>query len=144
MSRTMPFGSRLLLLVLLCSTGCSNHQTLADRLAEATRVVACKRTNPHEAVSISFEGEEAQRIVRAVSSAKPSGGDAAPSANAIRIEFLRGTNRLAIIECVEGLFWIPSEKIVYYSDNTQTLSRLEAIPQEKWHPMSEEAYWKVR
>jgi hypothetical protein len=135
---------QLLLLVLLCALGCSNHQTLSDRLAGATRVVAYKRTNPQEALSISFEGEEAQRIIRAVSAAKPSGGDAAPSANAIKIEFLKGTNCLAVIESEQGLFWMPSEKIVYYSDETRTLSRLEAIPQDKWHPIPEAVYWKVR
>lgn len=144
MSCSIPFGLIFLLLLVFCSVGCSNQHKLADELAGATRVIVYKRTNPNEAVSISFEGEDATRIVRAVSSAKPNGGNAAPPADAIKIEFLSGTNRLAVIECTEGVFWMPGGKPLYHSDESQTLSGLETIPREMWQSIPYEVYRMVR
>lgn len=127
------------------SDGCSRQSKLADRIAGANRVIVLRRTAPHEAVSMAIEGKEVIAIIRAVSSATPNkarGGGAPPAFDDnIKIEFLKGSNMLAVLVSNEGVF---SNDDKEYLDDTGRLSALRSASLEKWQPTSYEQYQRPR
>jgi len=134
-------GLGFLLLAIVCFSSCTRQSGFAERITDANRVTVVKRTAPNVAVSISLEGEEARRIVRALSSAQARESNVPPPATALRIEFLKGTNRLAVLNALEGLFWADGKQ---FEDGTGALLALEGTPPEQWKVISYEAYQALR
>src|SRR6266404_284677 len=133
MKHATAIPSCLLLLALAVSERCSRQSKLADQIAGANRVIVLKRTAPREAVSMSLEGEEAITIIRAAASATPykiRGGGAAPAFDDnIKLEFLRGSNTLAVLISNEGVFSTDGKE---YLDDTGALRALRSAPLGKW------------
>ena len=144
MKQATVFPLCLFLLAMVAFDGCSRQSRLADRIIGANHVLVLKRTGPHEAVSMSIEGEEVSAVVRAASSATAKAREAGPppafDAN-IKIAFLKGSNVLAVVIANEGRFAIDDQE---YVDGTGTLRALGSAPIEKWRPTSYEQYQRPR
>lgn len=138
-SEIIGFG--ILTIATACFSGCTRQSGLAQIVSDANRVNVVKRTAPNIAVGILLEGQEARRIVKAVSSARPRVSDVPPPATALQIEFLRGTNRLAVLVASEGLFWVDGKE---FEDETGSLLTLEGTPSEQWKVISYEVYQGLR
>ena len=122
MKRNTPFGTCLLLLAFLPCLGCSRQAQFVDRIAGADRLVLAKVSSTNGTVKISIEGSEVRDILSAVRSARSGAGDAAPPYyEAVKIQFLKGTNALGDIVAYEDLFWMDKET---YQDDTGTVRRL--------------------
>jgi hypothetical protein len=97
----------------------------ARRIANADRVVVTMLRTP---VSITITGEDARRLVQAVSSAKRERlpwGTAYACIFDVRVTFFEGTNALGEILSCMGLFIVSGKK---YHDDTGTLVTLAATP----------------
>ena len=94
---------------------------------------------------MSIEGKEAVAIIRAVLSATPNkarGGGPPPAFNGdIKIEFLKGSNMMAVLISNEGVFSTGDKE---YLDSTGALSALGSAPPENWQPTSYEQYQRPR
>jgi hypothetical protein len=89
-------GPVLILGAVMGLSACSPQTKLARQFAGADCVVV---TNVYHGIGISVTGDEARRVVRAVSSARKLPPETLTSAE-VRTEFYRGTNFLgAVLGC---------------------------------------------
>jgi hypothetical protein len=97
----------------------------ARRIANADRAVASMKQG---AVSITIAGEDAKRLVQAISSAKrerPPWGMSDACIYDVRITFFRGTETLGDILSCTRLFIVGGKK---YRDETGVLGELAVSP----------------
>jgi hypothetical protein len=121
------------MLGVLCN--CSREVKFSERIAQADRVVVTKPGQDGTPASLAVSGADAQGIVKAVASAQQS-GDVPPDANALKIEFFKGTNLLGALLTSEGCFWPQTpgrDYLVEYWDGTGTLTNFVRSSSEKWH-----------
>ena len=87
--------------------GCSSEQEQVVRtIANADRVVLVRRPNGGIPRTILIQGDEVQRIAKAISEAIPIKEELSPHYNSTEVTFLNGTNRLAQFSFGHGCFWI--------------------------------------
>jgi hypothetical protein len=128
MHRNAKRAVALLLIVVAGLCACSRQSTLARRIAKADRVIA---TNRYGGFSISITGEEARRVIQAVSAAKKENPliEASPD---LRIEFFQGTNLLGAVGMCRSVIGIDGTS---YSDRTGVLEALDdKYRQERLNP----------
>jgi hypothetical protein len=86
-------------------SGCSPQAKLVSDLAQADRVVL-QKPGLGRGATISIQGDEIHQLVRAISLATPDGTELAPDNAFAVLQFLKGTNQIAILQCGPGRFWL--------------------------------------
>lgn len=120
--------SSLLLLALVGFTACSDQKRIGRTLNQADRVIYAKN---YEDLYISITGEEVGKIVQAIASGKKESPLVAATPS-FRLEFFKGTNRLASITNSSSVFWVGNKP---FSDSTGTLQALYPRLRDQGRPM---------
>ncbi len=116
----------LLLIAVAGFCGCSRQRTLARQIANADHLVV---SNVFDGFTISIKGEEAKRVVEAVSTARKESDPGLSTCRELRIEFFQGTNALGTVEACHALIGIDR---MHYIDRTGVLEALsEKLRQER-------------
>ena len=122
-------------LLITLASGCSNQETakmLARRLGEADRVIIAEKYPRQGTSAMPLTADEANRLVRAIASAKKESGTVTATPE-LRIDFFKGTNLLEAFDVGVTVFWIDHgpdadrpgfRRQTTYSDSTGTLEIL--------------------
>lgn len=98
----LPMKMLSVWLLVICVCGCSPQKSLAKRLKGADRVVV---TNTQEGLSISITGEDVDKIVQAIASARKESRyiQATPG---YWFEFFKGAEHLETVVTSGSVYWI--------------------------------------
>jgi hypothetical protein len=122
----------VLLVVLAACSRQETAKTLAQRLSEADRVIIAEKYPRQGTSAMPLTAEEANRLVRAIASAKKESGTVTATPE-LRIDFFKGTNLLGAFDVGVTVFWIDHgpdadrpgfRRQATYSDSTRTLEML--------------------
>jgi hypothetical protein len=128
-------------LLITLASGCSKRETattLARRLGEADRVTVAEKYPRQGTSAMPLTAEEANRLVRALASAKKESGVVTATPE-LRIDFFKGTNLMSGFDVGVTVFWIDQgpdadrpgfRRQATYSDSTGTL---EMLGRKYWH-----------
>lgn len=107
----------LLVVQVIALCGCSPQRALAHRLKGADRVIV---TNTAEGLSISITGEEVDKIVQAIATAKKE-SPLIDAAVGLRLDFYKGAEHLGTVIIAAQVFWVGKTP---FSDTTEMLNGL--------------------
>jgi hypothetical protein len=96
-------------MVLFCGCSPSPQERLVRKIVDADRVLVVQRAGSHATATASIQGDEVRQLARAIAAAWPTGEELSPDSDFTELEFLRGTNRLALLRCSPDRYWIDNK-----------------------------------
>ncbi len=111
-------AAMLLLIAVAGFCGCSPQRTLARHIANADHLVV---SNVFDSFTITMNGEEAKRVVEAVSAARKESDPGLSTCRELRIEFFQGTNSLGMVDACRAIIGIDR---IRYIDRTGVMEAL--------------------